>query len=196
MNIEKLKEVLPGFIYVQLPIVIEKFGINTPFRMAHFLGQCHHESDRFKSLSENLNYSSDGLLKTFKKYFTPSTATQYARKAPAIANLVYANRMGNGNEASGDGYKFRGRGAIQLTGKANYDAFGKSIGVDLISNPDPVATSYALISAAWFFKNCLSLCDKGINDEIITQVSKKVNGGTIGLYDRITQAKKYYTYIQ
>jgi putative chitinase len=132
----------------------------------------------------------------FKKYFpTEALANQYQRNPQKIANKVYANRMANGNEASGDGYKFRGRGYIQLTGKDNYTQFSKSIGEDMVANPDKVASTYALLSAAWFFsKNSLhKLADEGASDAVVTKITKRVNGGTIGLADRIKHFKEYYS---
>jgi len=131
----------------------------------------------------------------FKKYFpTEAAATPYARNPQKIANKVYANRMANGSEASGDGYKFRGRGYIQLTGRDNYTQFGKAIGVDIPSNPDLVSSKYALASAAWFWsKNGLNkLADNGASDVVVTSITKRVNGGTIGLPDRIKHFKEYY----
>jgi putative chitinase len=131
----------------------------------------------------------------FKKYFpTEALANAYARQPAKIAAKVYANRMGNGSEASGEGYKFRGRGYIQLTGKENYTAFGKSIGEDILSNPDKVAAQYALLSAAWFFsKNGLHrMADEGASDVVVTKITKRVNGGVIGLNDRIKHFKEYY----
>jgi len=131
-------------------------------------------------------------LGTFKKYFpTEAKALQYERKPEKIANLVYGNRMGNGSETSGDGYKFRGRGYIQLTGKDNYTAFGKAINEDITANPDLVATKYPLLSAAWFFQRCLDKC-KDDSDASVIAVTKCVNGGTIGLDDRRKYFKKYY----
>jgi putative chitinase len=149
--------------------------------------------------SENLNYSASGLLKVFPKYFkTLAEAQQYERKPEKIANRVYGNRMGNGDEASGEGFKFRGRGALQLTGKSNYEAFSKFLNKpEIIANPDLVATDYAFESAFYFFdKNgLLSICDKGIDDATITAVTKKINGGTNGLSERIAITKKYYSLI-
>ena len=129
----------------------------------------------------------------FKKYFpTPQLAEAYQRKPEKIANKVYASRMGNGAEASGDGFKFRGRGFIQLTGKDNYTAFGKSVNVDIAAQPDLVATKYPLLSAAWFFsKNCLKKCIDA-SDATVLAVTKCVNGGTIGLADRQKHFKEYY----
>jgi putative chitinase len=131
----------------------------------------------------------------FKKYFpTEASAVPYARQPQKIANKVYANRMSNGSEASGDGFKFRGRGYIQLTGRANYTAFGKAIGEDITSNPDVVASKYALLSAAWFWSNngLNRLADAGSTDTTVTSITKRVNGGTIGLADRIKHFKEYY----
>ena len=162
--------------------------------LAHFLGQSSHESLGFKVVYENLNYSAQGLLNTFKKYFPNSViAGKYSRKPEMIANKVYANRMGNGDEKSGDGYKYRGRGYIQLTGKDNYKSFSKFIGEDCVSNPDLVATKYPFESAIWFFKNnnIFSLA-KDLSDNSIIAVTKKVNGGLNGLADRKDKTKYFY----
>ena len=162
---------------------------------AHFFGQCAHESGNFKVFSENLNYSDKGLNGIFKKYFpTIASTAGYARKPEKIANKVYANRMGNGPESSGDGYKFRGRGPIQLTGKDNYTAFSQSVGrPDVLTNPDIVATELAFESALWFFnKNGLfAIADKGVTDAVIGQITRRVNGGTHGLDDRIKKTKQF-----
>jgi putative chitinase len=195
LKLDNLKGHVPQIVIDSIPEVASKFGINTPLRVAHFLAQCGHESGGFKVTQENLNYSAKGLNGIFKKYFpTEAVATPYTRQPQKIANKVYSNRMGNGTEASGDGYKFRGRGYIQLTGRDNYTAFGKSIGVDIPSNPDSVATTYALASAAWFFsKNGLhKIADEGASDVVVTKITKRVNGGTIGLPDRIKHFKEYY----
>jgi putative chitinase len=178
-----------------IPDTAAKFQINTPLRLAHFLAQCGHESGGFKATSENLNYSAKGLVGTFKKYFpTEAVALPYERKPEKIAIKVYASRMANGSEASGDGYKFRGRGNIQLTGKDNYTQFGKAINEDVLSNPDIVSGKHALLSAAWFWsKNGLNnLSDGGSTDAVVTTITKRVNGGTIGLADRIKHFKEYY----
>jgi putative chitinase len=171
-----------------------KNSATSPLRLAHFLAQCSHESDNFRLIRENLNYSSEGLKTTFKKYFpTEALAIAYARQPEKIGSRVYANRMGNGDEASGDGWKFRGRGFIQLTGKENYKAFGDFIKEDLIANPDLVATKYPLTSAVYFFdKNKIwDICDKGDTDAILTLVKMKVNGGKNGLDDRLNKFKTY-----
>jgi len=195
LKLEKLKGHIPDSVIAQIPDTAAKFQINTPLRLAHFLAQCGHESGGFRLTKENLNYSAKGLNGTFKKYFpTLDSAVPYERKPEKIANKVYGNRMGNGPESSGEGAKFCGRGYIQLTGKENYTAFGKSINEDILSNPDRVASDYALLSAAWFFsKNGLhKMADGGATDAVVTSITKRVNGGTIGLADRIKHFKEYY----
>jgi putative chitinase len=195
LKLDKLRGHIPDAVIAMIPDTAAKFQINTPLRLAHFLAQCGHESGGFRLTQENLNYSAKGLNGIFKKYFpTEAAAAAYARNPQKIANKVYSNRMGNGTEASGDGYKFRGRGYIQLTGKDNYTAFGKSIGEDMTTNPDKVASTYALLSAAWFFsKNGLHrMADEGASDAVVTKITKRVNGGTIGLADRIKHFKEYY----
>jgi putative chitinase len=165
---------------------------------AHFFGQCAHESNNFKAFSENLNYSAEGLTKIFKKYFPSMAATAgYARNPEKIANKVYGGRMGNGPESSGEGYKYRGRGPIQLTGKDNYAALSASLGrPDILNNPDVVAGELAFESALWFFKKngLLEIANKGVNDSIIGIMSRRVNGGTIGLDDRIKKTKLFYSW--
>lgn len=189
----KVKHKLPIQVYDELVDVAREFDITNPFRMAHFLAQCAHESGNFKHVRENLNYSEQGLLNVFPKYFDKNTAKLYARKPEQIANIVYECRLGNGNRNTGDGWKFRGRGFLQLTGLVNYKAFGDFIGVDLISNPDLVATKYALTSAAWFFekKGLWKICDQGVDEATIVAVTKRVNGGTNGLADRISKTKVF-----
>jgi len=177
-----------------------KFYKFTPARAAHFFAQTAHESGDFKAFSENLNYGAKGLLGIFKKYFpTEAKAAEYERKPEKIANLVYANRMGNGDEASGDGYKFRGRGALQLTGKDNYKAFADYMKQpEIMDKPDLVATKYSFESAIFFFdKNKLwTICDQGINDAAILALTKRINGGTHGLEDRKQKTYKYYEYVK
>jgi putative chitinase len=194
MEIEKLKDTLPVAVMAEIPLVMQKFGITNKLRLAHFLAQCAHESANFTALKENLNYSADGLRKIFPKYFpTIDFATKYARQPEKIANRVYASRMGNGDELSGEGFKFRGRGFIQLTGKSNYQAFSTFIGEDCVANPDLVATKYPLASAAFFFdKNKLwDICDKGDHPDHVLAVTKRVNGGTHGYDDRLAKFKKF-----
>lgn len=199
MDLEKLKGHIPDNVIAQIPSIQTKFEINTPLRLAHFLSQCGHESGGFKFIAENLNYGAKGLRGVFSKYFpTDELAIAYERKPEKIANRVYANRMGNGNEESGDGYKFRGRGYIQLTGKDNYKAFSDAIKEDCQVNPDLVATKYPLLSAAWFFhKNGLhKIADSGATDTVVTSVTKRVNGGVIGLSDRIKHFNEYYNLLK
>ena len=196
LKLEGLRGHIPDAVIAQIPDTAAKFEINTPLRLAHFLAQCGHESGGFRLTKENLNYSAKGLNGTFKKYFpTLDSAVSYERKPDKIANKVYGGRMGNGPESSGDGAKFCGRGYIQLTGKDNYTAFGKSINEDMSANPEKVASSYALLSAAWFFnKNGLhKMADGGSSDAVVTSITKRVNGGTIGLPDRIKHFKEYYS---
>ena len=198
-KLDKLKGHIPDSVLAQIPDTATKFNITNPLRLAHFLAQCGHESGGWRATSENLNYSSKGLMGIFKKYFpTLTLAEQYARKPIAIASRVYGGRMGNGAEPTQEGYKFRGRGYIQLTGKDNYKAFDGFVPEDILSNPDLVATKYPLMSAAWFFnKNGLwSICDKGESDMVVTAVTKRVNGGTIGLPDRIKHFKEYYNLLK
>jgi putative chitinase len=193
-KLTNLKGHIPDSVISMIPDTATKFGITNPLRLAHFLAQCGHESGGFKAVTENLNYGAKGLLGTFPKYFNATTAAQYERKPEMIASKVYGGRMGNGPESTKEGYKFRGRGYIQLTGKDNYTAFDKFVDDDILGNPDLVATKYPLMSAAWFFnKNGLwSICDKGADDATVTLVTKRVNGGTIGLADRIKHFKEYY----
>ena len=195
LKLEKLKGHIPDAVIAQIPDTAKRFEINTPLRLAHFLAQCGHESGGFKATQENLNYSASGLKGIFSKYFKEAgLAESYQRNPQKIASRVYGGRMGNGPESTGDGYKFRGRGYIQLTGKDNYTSFGKAINEDMTANPDKVATHYALLSAAWFFsKNGLhKMADGGATDAVVTQITKRVNGGTIGLPDRIKHFKEYY----
>lgn len=163
-----------------------KFDINTPARQSAWLAQCAHESGHFRYTSENLNYSAEALNKVFKKYFpTIESAKPYARQPLKIASKVYGGRMGNGAEGTLEGFKYRGRGLIQLTGKDNYRAFGKSIGreAEILANPDLVAEpELAAQSAAWFWKS------NGLNEladkKEIDAISKRINGGTLGLEER------------
>lgn len=167
----------------------DRFDISTPERQACFLGQCAHESAGFTALKENLNYSAEGLTKVWPKRFPSLDAAQpYHRNPEKIANKVYADRMGNGNEASGEGFKYRGRGLIQLTGKDNYKACGEALGADLLNDPDQVSSpKYAALSAGWFWdKNKLNQFADA-ND--MTTLTKRINGGTHGLDDRIARTQ-------
>jgi putative chitinase len=173
----------------------------SPNRAAHFFAQCAHESGNFKAFSENLNYGAKGLRGIFGKYFqTDAIAKAYERQPQRIANRAYANRMGNGDEASGEGFAFRGRGALQLTGKFNYSEFAKYVNrPDVMTSPDLVAGELCFESALWFFdKNKLwSICDKGINEAAIRELSSRINGSKNphGLDDRRMKTKKYAAWL-
>jgi putative chitinase len=165
--------------------VFERFGISTPRQQAAFIAQCGHECGSFRILEENLNYRAATLMKLWPKRFpTQEVANGYEKNPKKIANMVYASRMGNRDESSGDGYRFRGRGCIQLTGHANYFHAGKALGVDFVADPDLVGTpKYAALTAGWFWSthNCNNLAEAA--DWV--GLTKKINGGTIGLDDRI-----------
>ena len=199
MDISKLKGHVPDAVIAQIPEVMDKFQINTPLRLCHFLSQCGHESGNFKAVNENLNYGAKGLRGIFPKYFpTDALAAEYERKPEKIANKIYGGRMGNGPEATGEGYKFRGRGYIQLTGKDNYSAFDKVVAENILETPDLVATKYPLLSAAWFWnsRKLNEIADKGATTAEVTAITKKVNGGTIGLDDRIKHFNEFYALLK
>ena len=197
-KLQNLKGHVPDAVIAQIPETAKKFNITNPLRLAHFLAQCGHESGGFKAVSENLNYSADGLKKIFGKYFPGNLNESYAKQPEKIASRVYGGRMGNGDESTGEGFKFRGRGYIQLTGKQNYTNFAKFIGEDTVSNPDLVATKYPLASAAFFFDSnkLWSICDKGSDVATVTAVTKRVNGGILGLNDRIKHFNEYYNLLK
>ena len=178
LNLAGLKGLLPDSVIAQIPETARKFGITTNLRLAHFLAQCALESQEFKATMENLNYRASRLLQVFPKYFKGIDPAPYANNPQKIANRVYSNRMGNGDEASGDGFRFRGRGYIQLTGRNNYTQFTNFIGEDCVANPDLVATTFPLASAAFFFNNnnIWPVCDRGADDATVKAVSVLVNG--------------------
>ena len=196
LKLEGLRGHIPDAVLTQIPDTVEKFKINTPLRLAHFLSQCGHESGNFKVTQENLNYSVDGLKKIFPKYFPGNLAESYAKNPEKIASKVYGSRMGNGDETTKEGYKFRGRGYIQLTGKDNYKLFGQAINEDILSNPDLVSTKYPLLSAAWFFQRCLTKCDLGATREAVEAVTRCVNGGTNGLNERIEHFNEFHSFLK
>jgi putative chitinase len=184
VDLNVLRTYIPDAVIIQIPQTAKKFGITTGLRLAHFLAQCAHESGNFKAVYENLNYSADGLMRVFKHYFpTLALAQNYQYKPELIASRVYGSRMGNGNETTKEGYLYRGRGYLQLTGKNNYRLFDAFIDDDIIVNPDLVATKYPLMSAAWYFhaNNLFRLCDDVNN---VGRVTLAVNGGYNGLDDR------------
>jgi putative chitinase len=171
----------------------------TPERAAHFFGQTAHETGNYAIFSENLNYSTDGLKKIFGKYFPDNLAESYARQPEKIASRVYANRMGNGNEATKEGFLFRGRGALQTTGKDNYKQLSEHLKKpEIMTNPDLVATDFSFESAIFFFdKNKLwDIADKGVNTDTILSITKRVNGGTHGLDDRTVKTNQFYAWLK
>lgn len=193
--INKLQGKVPANVLSELPLVFSRFRIDTPLRLAHFLAQCDHESGGFTRTVENLNYSSERLLQIFPRYFkTLNEAQSFNRQPQKIANRVYANRMSNGGVNSNDGWNYRGRGYIQLTGRANYSAFDAFVEDKIIENPDLVATKFPLLSAAWFWhaNKLNAIADRGDTRDVVTQVRRRVNGGTIGLDDTVTKFSKYY----
>jgi putative chitinase len=201
MNTSNLASKISVEAFAHMNNIVSKYNITSHVRLAHFMAQIAHESGNFKAVVENLNYSVDALLSVFPKYFKDKNgvldkalALKYARNAEMIGSRVYASRMGNGDEASKEGYKFRGRGYLQVTGKDNYKAFSTFIGEDCVANPDLIATKYPMDSAMWFFdKNKLwDICDKGATSEVVTLVTKRVNGGTHGLDDRLS---KFNTFV-
>lgn len=194
MEINKLKGAIPDSVIAQIPSVVDKFSIYTPLRLAHFLSQCGHESWNFTATVENLNYSEEALNRVFGKYFPDGLAKSYARQGQRIGSRVYANRMGNGDEASGEGFKYRGRGFIQLTGKVNYASFDKLVEENIIEQPELVATKYPLLSAAWYWnsRNLNAIADLGDSDAVVTKITKVVNGGLNGYDDRLKLFKKFY----
>lgn len=191
LSIDEIKPIIPDMNWSKaesyipyLNTVLPEFEINTPYRKAHFLAQLAHESGGLKYVEENLNYSAQGLRSIFGKYFpTMEMAEQYARKPEKIANKVYANRMGNGDEQSGDGWKYRGRGLIQLTGKSNYQRFGQEYSLDSENNPDLLLDpEVALISACWYWKR--NKLNNYADADDIHMVTKRINGGTNGILHR------------
>jgi putative chitinase len=187
--LNKLHNKIPIQVLNELGDVIKQFNITNSFRLTHFLAQVAHESGNFRYTRENLNYSAEGLLKVFPKYFDKNTAPLYARRPQAIANMVYNGRMGN-KLKSNDGWMFRGAGYIQLTGRTNFKAFSDFIGdPKIMDDPSLVATKYPLTSAAWFFekRGLWAICDEGVHQDIVKKVTLKVNGGYNGLADRLSK---------
>lgn len=175
----------------------KQLGITSRFRAIHFFAQCEHETGHFKTFVENLNYSARGLRTTWPNRFNEATSIEYMRQPERIANKVYADRIGNGDEASGDGWLFRGGGAIQLTGRFNVQKFSVYVNDHtLLKNPEPISGKYAFNSAMFFFRenNIWELCDLGIDDDTVKKVTKAINGGYKGLEERIELTRKYSKY--
>ncbi len=196
MDYAPLSSHVPAMTLPHLIEAMKRFNINSVLRVSHFVSQCAHESNGFYSLQESLNYSADALLRVFPKYFTPETAKEYEHKGEKIANRVYANRMGNDNEASGDGYRYRGRGYIMCTGKDNYQSFGMAIGEGIVTNPNLLTTNtYASLSSAWYWdsRKLNSIADKGATEQIVKEATRKINGGYIGLSDRLKRFNEIYS---
>jgi len=195
INFNPLKEHLPSDVYNELMDVCIKYQINTPLRLCHFLSQCAHESGNFKHVSENLNYSLEALMRVFPKYFNIENVEKYVHQPVEIAARVYANRMGNGDEASLEGWFYRGRGYIQLTGKNNYAKFDADVPENIVINPEIVAEKYPLLSAGWFWhENKLNeLADQGADQNVIAAVTKKINGGFHGLENRHKLFDRFYS---
>ena len=190
-----LKEILPSIPYLDewydaLSKVLPEYDITTPQRVAAFIAQCAHESGGFKALKENLNYQAASLCRVWPRLFpTMEIANQYAHKPEMIANRAYGNRMGNGDEASGDGYRYCGRGLIQLTGKDNYTAFAESIETPIEELPEYLSTFEGAVQSAAYFWSENNLNQYADSGDILT-MTKRINGGTIGLEDR----KKHYVH--
>jgi putative chitinase len=168
----------------------------TSLRAAHFFGQCSEETGNFTVFEENLHYSPERLLQVFPSHFANLTDATNANTPEKIANIIYANRMGNGDAASGDGFKFIGRGAIQLTGRDNYTELAHHLDdPNVLSNPDIVATEYAFEAAIWYFttNNLWKYCDEGVSEAVIKTLTQKVNGGLLNLPTRIANTLKYYS---
>ena len=187
MNVEQLHALgIDAKWFDPLLETFARFDISTPYRQAAFVGQCQHESGNFKMLEENLNYKAESLIRTWPSRFDAENAEEYAHNPEKIANKVYAGRMGNGNEESGDGWKYHGRGLIQLTGKDNYTLCGDALMLDLLRDPDILLTPQgACLSAGWFWKkHGLNECAEAKQYELMT---KRINGGNLGLEDRIAK---------
>lgn len=194
MDYSFIGEITSSRVLKEVAMVVDSYGLDNKVRLAHFLAQCHHESMGFKKVEENMNYRANRLLQVFPKYFDEVTAKSYERKPKKIASRVYANRMGNGDESSMDGWDYRGRGYIHLTGRSNYELFGGSIGVDLIESPQLVATDYAMESAAWFWVT--NKIDELSDSGTVEQVTRGVNGGVNGLKEREDLFRKYLSLIK
>jgi putative chitinase len=190
LTLQQLRQLVPSAPHIDdwheaLDQLLDDYGINTPQRVAHFIAQCAHESGNFRFIRENLNYSAKGLMGTFKKYFpTEALATQYQRQPERIANRVYASRMGNGDEASGDGWRYCGRGLIQLTGKDNYTFFAGSLGIPVEEAAEYLATFEGAAQSACFFWEQNNL-NRFADANDVKGLTRAINGGQIGLEDRI-----------
>ena len=197
MNIQCLYGFIPNKVFEQLPEVIKRFNLNTETKLAHFLGQCSSETG-FNNVEENLKYSAERLYKKFpSKVKTLAKAKQLEGNPKEIANVIYANRIGNGDVSSGDGWRYRGRGYIQLTGKANYEKFSEYVGEDCVSNPDLVATKYPLVVAGWYFANRVkNKATLPVNRSGVASVTDSVKGSSSGYQGRLILTQKYESIIR
>lgn len=197
---DKFKQCIPNnflyqFWYKELEPQLEKYGLNSIPRIAMFLAQCSHESSEFRILEENLNYSKDQLLKVWPKLFNEDNVLNYARQKERIANRAYSSRMGNGDESSGDGWRFHGRGIIQLTGRENYTNLTKATGVDFITNPDELLKrENSVLAACWFWDTRKLNAPSDTAD--INTVTKRINGGLIGISDRLYKYNNILTILK
>lgn len=193
LNISVLDGHVPDYVLNELAQQMYTGLDLSKVQLAHFLAQCEHESGHWRRKRENLNYSKRGLTRTFRKYFPNELLDMYARRPKRIANRVYADRMGNGSEMSGDGWRYRGRGYIQITGYRTYSELSDNLGIDLLSNPDLVATQYPLASALAYFKinNLWAICTTADNNTV-RKLTRRINGGYNGLADRTELFHKYY----
>lgn len=197
-KLDNLRGKIPDAVISQLPETAAKFNISNVLRMSHLLAQCGHESGGFRRVEEDLSYSADRLRVVFPGLFEGAIAEAYARNPQKTASRAYAHKIGNGDEASGDGYKYRGRGFIQLTGRENYRNFAKFIGEDTENNPDLVAVKYPLASAAFYFnsRKIWSICDQGASEAVVSSVTRKVNAKLLALQDRIKHFNEYYNLLK
>lgn len=194
IDLKRLTGELEENVIAQLNETLLKYRITDPLEVSHFLAQTAHESAGFTRTTENLNYSAVRLLQVFPKYFDGSNAEEYAGNPAAIASRVYADRMGNGPEESTDGWAFRGRGYLQLTGRANYTAFDATVNDDVVARPELVATKYPMLSAGWFWnsRGLKGAAEQGSSPAVVEAVTRLINGGNIGLDDRIKRFNYFY----
>ncbi len=194
IDLAKLKKELSKEAIDQLVDTATKYHITDPLEMSHFLAQAAHESQGFTRTTENLNYSAVRLLQVFPKYFDGANAEEYAGDPIRIASRVYAHRNGNGDEESRDGWTFRGRGYIQLTGRANYTGFDLTLTENIVDNPGLVATKYPILSAGWYWpsRGIKGAAMQGDSPAVVEAVTRLINGGKIGLDDRIQRFNHYY----
>lgn len=194
IDLNKLSGKLDKKVLDQLNETVLKFQMTDPLEVSHFLAQTAHESAGFTHTVENMNYSAVRLLQVFPKYFDGSNAEEYAGNPAAVASRVYADRMGNGPEETLDGWTYRGRGYIQLTGRVNYEAFSDTVNEDILLRPELVSTKYPMLSAGWFWRSrgIKGTAMQGSGPGVVEAVTRIVNGGKIGLDDRIKRFDYFY----